>query len=108
MRGLRAVGPPPPGVAMLLRRARVVHTFGMRAPILVAFLDAHLTLRAPRTGPTIRRPRTSRGARHVLECAPDADLAVGERLQLVTAPSEAEPTRRAYFASAPEAYRGSG
>jgi hypothetical protein len=108
MRGLRAVGPPPPGVAMLLRRARVVHTFGMQAPILVAFLDAHLTLRATRLVRRRRLVGPVRGTRHVLECAPDAALAVGERLQLVTAPSEAEPTRRAYFASAPEAYRGSG
>ena len=103
MRGLLAIGPPPRGVAMLLRGAHVVHTVGMTGSLLVAFLDTELTVRAMRVVAEGRFVGPVRGASHVLEAAPDADLVVGERLQLVTAPSEADPTSRAYFASAPVA-----
>lgn len=103
MRGLLAVGPPPRGVGLLLRDARIVHTIGMRAAIAVAFLDDDLRVRAVRAVRPGRLAGPVRGARHVLEVAPDADLAVGDRLQLVTAPSEADPTSRAYLARAPVA-----
>ena len=88
---------------MLLRGAHVVHTVRMTGSLLVAFLDADLTVRATRVVGEGRFVGPVRGACHVLEAAADADLVVGERLQLVTAPSEAEPTSRAYFASAPVA-----
>ncbi|MGZ5295243.1 MAG: DUF192 domain-containing protein, partial [Actinomycetota bacterium] len=40
MRGLRDRGLLPPDHAMLFPRCRSVHTFGMRFPITVVFLDA--------------------------------------------------------------------
>ncbi|GHH21722.1 DUF192 domain-containing protein [Streptomyces rubradiris] len=58
--------------AMLLSPASGVHTFGMRIPIDVAYLDRRLTVIAVRTMPPGRlglpRPR----ARHVLEAAAGA------------------------------------
>jgi len=44
MRGLRDRGFLPPDHAMLFPRCRSVHTFGMRFPITVAFLDARWPL----------------------------------------------------------------
>jgi uncharacterized protein len=69
-----------PGSAMLLERARSVHTVGMRFPLLVAFLDAELTvLEAARVPPgRVLLPR--RRCRHVLECGTHHDLREGDRL----------------------------
>lgn len=71
--------------AMLFERCRSVHTFGMRAPITVAFLD--------RSWRVIRVVRASSGrvllcrrARHVLECHVGADVRVGDVLSLREAP----------------------
>lgn len=65
--------------AMLLSPASGVHTFGMRIPIDVAYLDRRLTVLAVRTMPPGRlglpRPR----ARHVLEAAAGAMAAWGVR-----------------------------
>ncbi|MEU3950983.1 DUF192 domain-containing protein [Streptomyces achromogenes] len=65
--------------AMLLSPASGVHTFGMRIPIDVAYLDRRLTVIAVRTMPPGRlglpRPR----ARHVLEAAAGAMAAWGVR-----------------------------
>lgn len=100
-RGVLAIGPLPRGHLLLLDRARVVHTVGVRGPIAVAFLDARMRIVA------VRRVRPGRvagpvhGARHVVEAAEGSDLRAGDALQLVGAPSDAEPTRRAYFARAP-------
>jgi uncharacterized membrane protein (UPF0127 family) len=79
MRGLigaRALGP---HHAMLLERCRSVHTFGMRFPIDVVFLDRdHRVVDVCRVNPgrmTLSRLR----ARHVLECAADTRLRPGDR-----------------------------
>ena len=42
MRGLRDHPPPGPREAMLFRRCWSVHTFGMKEPISVAFLDRQM------------------------------------------------------------------
>ena len=65
---------------LLIERTRSVHTFGMRFAITAAILDPDLmvvTVLRMRPG-RVARPRL-RG-RHVLECAADADLVVGDRL----------------------------
>ncbi|MEU3526920.1 DUF192 domain-containing protein [Streptomyces sp. NPDC038707] len=65
--------------ALLLSPASGVHTFGMRIPIDVAYLDRRLTVIAVRTMPPGRlglpRPR----ARHVLEAAAGAMAGWGVR-----------------------------
>ncbi|MEU9476196.1 DUF192 domain-containing protein [Streptomyces sp. NPDC048191] len=53
--------------AMLLSPASGVHTFGMRIPIDVAYLDRHLTVRAVRTMNPGRLGLPRLRARHVLE-----------------------------------------
>ncbi|WP_181797044.1 DUF192 domain-containing protein [Streptomyces sp. WELS2] len=76
--------------AMLLSPASGVHTFGMRFPIDVAYLDRRLTVIAVRTMPPGRlglpRPR----ARHVLEAAAGAmagwGLRAGVRVELLAEP----------------------
>ena len=78
-RGL--LGRPP--VPMLFERARSVHTFGMREPIVVAFLDRdHRVIRATTVPP--RRIVWSVRARHVLEMPAGSSLSSGDRLS--TAP----------------------
>ena len=66
---------------MLFERCRSIHTFGMRVPITVVFLD--------RSWRVIRVVRASSGrivccrrARHVLECHIGADVRVGDVLSL--------------------------
>ena len=70
---------------MLFERCRSVHTFGMRVPITVVFLD--------RSWRAIRVVRAPPGrfllclrARHVLECHVGADVRVGDVLSLRAAP----------------------
>ena len=71
---------------MLFERARSVHTFGMREPILVAFLDRdHRVLRVTTVPP--RRIVWSARARHVLELPAGSDLLPGDRLAPATAPA---------------------
>ncbi|GHI05281.1 hypothetical protein Scel_36020 [Streptomyces cellostaticus] len=53
--------------AMLLSPASGVHTFGMRIPIDVAYLDRRLTVLAVRTMQPGRLGRPRLRARHVLE-----------------------------------------
>ena len=69
------------GEALLLERAGSVHTFGMRFPVTVAFLDADLAvrrvIRMPPGRLALPRPRV----RHVLECAEGTDLREGDRLK---------------------------
>ncbi|GAA2735448.1 DUF192 domain-containing protein [Streptomyces nogalater] len=81
--------------ALLLSPASGVHTFGMRIPIDVAYLDRRLTVIAVRTMPPGRlglpRPR----ARHVLEAAAGAmagwGVRAGVRVEVETeAEAEAE------------------
>ena len=68
-----------PWDALLLERCRSVHTFGMRVPITVVFLDSSWRV--------IRVVRASRGrllfcrrARRVLECHIGAAVRVGDHL----------------------------
>jgi uncharacterized membrane protein (UPF0127 family) len=61
--------PPPPGHALLIAHCRSVHTFGMRFPIDVTFLDSNgRMLRTERAVPP-RRVLSERGAFAVLETA---------------------------------------
>jgi uncharacterized membrane protein (UPF0127 family) len=80
IRGLRDRRFLAPDHAMLLPRCRSVHTFGMRFPIAVVFLDATWGVIA------VRRVRPKRltfprlRARAVLECASGTDLRRGDVL----------------------------
>ena len=69
--------------ALLLERTRSVHTFGMRFPITVALLDRELVVRSVRPVRPGRLLLPRLGTRHVLECAPGADLRPGDRLRTV-------------------------
>ena len=82
MRGLRGHPPPGPREAMLFRRCRSVHTFGMERPISVAFLDAALrVVRVRRCRPRRVLVSIGGGARHVLECDAGATVNVGDRFR---------------------------
>lgn len=77
-RGLRgrSIGP---HQAMLFERCRSVHTFGMRVPITVVFLDRSWhVIRVVRTRPG--RLLYRRRARRVLECHIGAAVRVGDHL----------------------------
>jgi uncharacterized membrane protein (UPF0127 family) len=79
MRGLLGRRGLPPGSALLLERTRSIHTFGMKFPITVAFLDDEmrvLVLKEVRPG-RIVLPRIR--ASHILECRAGADLRAGDR-----------------------------
>ncbi|MEU6771170.1 DUF192 domain-containing protein [Streptomyces sp. NPDC046759] len=65
--------------AMLLSPASGVHTFGMRIPIDVAYLDRHLTVLAVRTMPPGRLGLPRPWARHVLEAEAGAMAGWGLR-----------------------------
>jgi hypothetical protein len=64
---------------ILFERARSIHTFGMRMPIRVAFLDRGYGVLRVITVPP-RRLAWSLRARHVLEAPIGTDLRAGERL----------------------------
>lgn len=81
MRGLRGHPPPGPREAMLFRRCRSVHTFGMVRPISVAFLDAGLRVVRVRRCRPRRVLFSTGGARHVLECGAGAAVRVGDRFR---------------------------
>ncbi|MFD8804945.1 DUF192 domain-containing protein [Streptomyces sp. NPDC059597] len=82
--------------AMLLTPAGSVHTFRMRFPIDVAYLDRHLTVIAVRTMVPGRlglpRPRS----RHVLEAAAGALAGWGVEPGARVSVSPAAPGRSAY------------
>ncbi|MEU0336947.1 DUF192 domain-containing protein [Streptomyces sp. NPDC006193] len=77
--------------AMLLSPASGVHTFGMRIPIDVAYLDRRLTVLAVRTMPPGRLGRPRLRARHVLEAEAGAmagwGLRVGARVEVDVPPA---------------------
>jgi hypothetical protein len=84
-RGLRGRDRLAPDEALLIERCWSVHTFGMRVPITVVFLD--------RSWRVIRVVRASSGrllfcwhARHVLESHIAADVRIGDVLSLRAAP----------------------
>jgi len=82
MRGLRGHPPPGPREAMLFLRCRSVHTFGMKEPISVAFLDGGMRvvrLRRCRPG---RLVVTGRRRQHVLEFAVGSGTRIGDRFSL--------------------------
>jgi uncharacterized protein len=74
-----------PDEALLLVRARSVHTFGMRFAIAVALLDRHgLVLAVVRMRPRrVLLPRP--GVRHVLELADATDVRAGDRFEPIPA-----------------------
>ncbi|WP_133912650.1 DUF192 domain-containing protein [Streptomyces sp. NBC_00582] len=73
--------------AMLLTPAGSVHTFGMRIPIDVAYLDRRLTVVAVRTMPPGRLGLPRLRSRHVLESAAGAmegwGVRAGVRVEVV-------------------------
>ena len=69
----------PPGHGMLFERARSVHTFGMRFPILAVFLDDGYRVLEARVVPPGRVARSAR-ARHVLEVGVGEVVRTGQRL----------------------------
>jgi uncharacterized membrane protein (UPF0127 family) len=84
MRGLRERGLLPPDHAMLFAPCRSVHTFGMRFPIMVAFLDARWRVVAVRRMPPGRLALPRLRARSVLECPAGTDLRAGDVLRPTT------------------------
>ena len=76
-----------PDQALLLPRATSVHTFGMRFPILIARLDRSFRVLDVRPIAPHRILLPLRRARHVLECAEDADVRIGDRLRLGREPA---------------------
>ncbi|NJP15944.1 DUF192 domain-containing protein [Streptomyces thermoviolaceus] len=74
--------------AMLLSPANSVHTFGMRIPIDVAYLDRHLRVLTVRTMPPGRLGLPRLRSRHVLEAEAGAmeawGLRAGARVEVVT------------------------
>jgi uncharacterized protein len=81
MRGLRGHPPPGPRRGMLFYRCRSVHTFGMRRPIVLAFLDRELRIVAATTAQPRRLFLPRRGARHILECDVSSELRIGDRFR---------------------------
>lgn len=69
-----------PGGALLLERARSVHTLGMRFELKVALLDAQFHVLRVIGVPPGRVLAPRRGTRHVLEMRHDADVRVGDRV----------------------------
>ncbi len=73
----------PSGHALLIPRARSVHTIGMRFPITVAFLDASLRVIEVRPLPPGRIALPRHWARHVLELPAGADIRPGDVLNVL-------------------------
>jgi uncharacterized membrane protein (UPF0127 family) len=111
--GLAWLRSPPAGVALLLRRCRSVHTFGMRWALDLVWLDAAGGVVRVDRGVAPRRLRTCLAAESVIEVpagGADAVIAALERPardrhgptlgQLAPAPpSRAPPWRRARVSS---------
>jgi uncharacterized protein len=85
MRGLLGRDTLPEGAALLLPKARSVHSFGMRFPILAAFLrgdpEGNLRVVAVRDLPPGRLTLPRIRARHVLEAPAGSDLRPGDLLR---------------------------
>lgn len=86
MRGLLSRDGLPEGRALLLERARSVHTFGMRFPITVAFLDDRLEVLSVRQARPGRLLLPRFRTRHVLECSAGTDIRPGDRLEVEWGP----------------------
>lgn len=85
MRGLIARGLLAEDEALLLDRARSIHTFGMHFPISAVLLDRDLVVRSVRPIRPGRLVLPRPGTRHVLECTEGVDLRPGDRLRIVGA-----------------------
>jgi len=81
MRGLIGRDRLEPHHALLLLRTRSVHTFGIRFAVLAVLLDQGLSVAGIKMLSPGRLLLPRAGVRHVLECAGDADLHVGDRLR---------------------------
>src|SRR5687768_2440689 len=79
MRGLRDRRPPGPRAAMLLRRCRSVHTFGLQQQIDVVFLDPEMRVTKVRRCPPRRLLIAWSRTRHVLETRAGSGLRIGDR-----------------------------
>jgi uncharacterized membrane protein (UPF0127 family) len=79
MRGLRGHRPTGPREAMLFPRCRSVHTFGMKEPIAVVFLDGEMRVLGVRRCRPGRFVLPRRRTRHVLETDIRTELRIGER-----------------------------
>lgn len=87
---------------MFFERCRSVHTFGMRAPITVASLDAGYRVVAVRSMRPGRLLLPRPGVRHILECAAEAAVRPGDRFEMPArperrrgeAPTALRPSRR--------------
>ena len=84
--GLRDRGFLAPDHAMLIPRCRSVHTFGMRFPITVAFIDARWRIVSVRRMRPRRLAMPRFRARSVLECPVGTDLRPGDALRPVADP----------------------
>ncbi len=69
-----------PGHALLLLGTRSIHTFGVRFPLTVAFLDERFRVIRVRTVRPRRVVLPSHGVRQVLECPTGADIRSGDVL----------------------------
>jgi uncharacterized protein len=85
MRGLLGHSTLGEGEALLLERARSIHTVGMRLRISAVLLDRDLVVRSVRHVRPGRLLLPRPGTRHVLECAEGVDLRPGDRLRIVEA-----------------------
>lgn len=79
MRGLMWTDPLPVGEALLLERCRSIHTFGMRYPIRVAWLDKEMRVIGVQV---VQRRRLAWNvhARHTLEMSVKANIELGQRI----------------------------
>jgi uncharacterized membrane protein (UPF0127 family) len=80
MRGLRNRSRLGPGEGLLFPRCRSVHTFGMRFPIGVIYLDARYRVIDVAWMQPNRLARPRFRAKHVLECMPNGRVYKGMRL----------------------------
>ena len=79
-RGLRGRDGLRPREALLIPRCRAIHTFGMRFPITVAYLDRQDRVREVVAMQPNRLGRPRFRARSVLECAIGTHLTIGQRI----------------------------
>jgi uncharacterized protein len=79
MRGLMWTDEPPPGEALLLERCRSIHTFGMRYPIRVAWLDKQMRVIGVQV---VKRRRLAWNirAKHTLEMSLGTNVELGEEI----------------------------
>ena len=87
-RGLLGGPAPRHDRALLLERARSIHTFGMRSEIRVALLDDGFVVVRVLDLPPGRLVLPRRRTRHVLECSRRADVRNGDQLCVTRSPPD--------------------